>query len=247
LPNLGELNSYMYQHNLVEPIQDNWESFRVMLAPFVDCWWHGAELKFEQTELCLKVFVADNLIIEFRYDKAMSHPLTVSCLDVSEGEMDTDHFAQDFVTPDYEKWAESEVLSRPGNEVYWRVHTENLLKEALSNPGMSIMARPFQIFSRYLYDVANRASELGDAKLDSLMCRLTLYDCADPTSPHFDAKRLESVEQLAAEAGPSQPKTWTSEQRSQVSKILEDIAKVGLPNPRDLDVALDAIEQHSHN
>ncbi|AGS80937.1 hypothetical protein [Caulobacter phage Cr30] len=34
----------------------------------------------------------------------------------------------------------------------------------------------------------------------------------------------------------------TDEQREEIARILEIIAEEGLPNPRDLDVALDAIE-----
>lgn len=36
--------------------------------------------------------------------------------------------------------------------------------------------------------------------------------------------------------------TFTEEQREEVARILEMVAKDGLPGPRDLDVALDAIE-----
>lgn len=34
----------------------------------------------------------------------------------------------------------------------------------------------------------------------------------------------------------------TGERRDEIAKILETVAKDGLPHPRDLDVALDAIE-----
>lgn len=35
----------------------------------------------------------------------------------------------------------------------------------------------------------------------------------------------------------------TEEQRSEIARILETVAKDGLPSPRDLDAALDAIEE----
>lgn len=35
---------------------------------------------------------------------------------------------------------------------------------------------------------------------------------------------------------------FTEEQRDEIARILETVAKDGLPGPRDLDVALDAIE-----
>lgn len=37
--------------------------------------------------------------------------------------------------------------------------------------------------------------------------------------------------------------SWTEEQRDEVARILTMIAEDGLPHPRDLDSALDAIEQ----
>jgi hypothetical protein len=70
--------------------------------------------------------------------------------------------------------------------MYWRVHTESMLKECLVNDQTKIMARPFEIFGKILYSVADRARELNDPELNSLMCRLTLFTQADPYSPDYD-------------------------------------------------------------
>jgi hypothetical protein len=75
----------------------------------------------------------------------------------------------------------------------WRVHTPSLLKEILNNKGANILHRPVQIFASILSQVAQRASELNDAKLNALMCRLTLYVIADPESPEYDKERAEAI------------------------------------------------------
>ncbi len=69
---------------------------------------------------------------------------------------------------------------------YWRVHTPNLLRELLSNNGAEALTRPVQIFSSLLLQVAARAIELNDPKLNALMCRLALYTIADPQSPDYN-------------------------------------------------------------
>jgi hypothetical protein len=68
----------------------------------------------------------------------------------------------------------------------WKVHTPNLLKETLTNPGTSALSTPFSIFGKLLAAVAERAIELKDPELDKLMLRLTLYSQADPESPDYD-------------------------------------------------------------
>lgn len=62
----------------------------------------------------------------------------------------------------------------------WRVQTHTLLKEVLeANPSMWIMTKPLNIFRMLLVEVAERAAELNDPKLNILMLRLAMYE-ADP-------------------------------------------------------------------
>lgn len=68
----------------------------------------------------------------------------------------------------------------------WRVHTPNLLKEVLSNPGTGMLIIPLKILGKLLTAVGDRASELNDPELNKLMLRLTIYSAADPESPDFD-------------------------------------------------------------
>lgn len=106
------------------------------------------------------------------------------------------------------------------------------------------MRIPFQIFANLLYAVAERAVDLNDPQLNALMCKLTLYSLADPHSEDFDQEKYEAAMQQAREAADSgnNPRSWNEDQRDAVARVLEDIAANGLPGPRDLDVALDAIQ-----
>lgn len=75
----------------------------------------------------------------------------------------------------------------------WRVHTPNLTEEVLRNPTASILMQPMNIFRRILCEVAERASELNDDKMNALMMRLTLYEVSDPSSPQYDRQLVEET------------------------------------------------------
>lgn len=77
-----------------------------------------------------------------------------------------------------------------GKVIYWKCHTPLLLKEIVkNNPTIAqTAARPIDIMAKILYCVADRARELGDEELNSLMCRLTLYSQSDPTSKDYDKR-----------------------------------------------------------
>lgn len=75
----------------------------------------------------------------------------------------------------------------------WKVDTQRLLQEVLSNNGTSILVRPLQILGRLLFDVGEIASRINDPELNKLMIRLTIYECADPASPNYDRELCERV------------------------------------------------------
>ncbi len=75
----------------------------------------------------------------------------------------------------------------------WSCHTPNLLCEILCNPGMDIMTKPLQIFGHILSEVADRAIELDDPRLNLLMLRLTLYEAADLDLPHVTPESLQEA------------------------------------------------------
>lgn len=81
----------------------------------------------------------------------------------------------------------------PGRNLVWRCHTPGLLQEILNNPGTGILKRPLQIFAGMLEEVATRAAELNDPKLNALMCRLTLYAISDPYEPEYDKDVTDKI------------------------------------------------------
>jgi hypothetical protein len=80
----------------------------------------------------------------------------------------------------------------------FRCHTPNLLKEIMCNNHMSILVQPMRIFQDLLAQVATRAIELDDEKLNKLMVRLTLFEQADPASPHY-SKEITAWAQTPSE------------------------------------------------
>ena len=76
---------------------------------------------------------------------------------------------------------------------YWRVHVSRLLVEICNNPQCSSLVTPLRILRNKLAEVAQRAAELNDDKLNGLMAELALYSVADPDDKDFDSQVKESV------------------------------------------------------
>jgi hypothetical protein len=74
----------------------------------------------------------------------------------------------------------------------WSVNTVCLLQEICNNPGTAMLKIPLNIFKNILAEVAERAIELDDKKLNILMLRLWLYECTPD-------ERMELIEQLEGE------------------------------------------------
>jgi hypothetical protein len=68
----------------------------------------------------------------------------------------------------------------------WTVHIPGLFGEIIGNSQTSRLARPLQLTSNLLGQVAQRAAQLNDPILNALMMDLTLYEIADPDSPEYD-------------------------------------------------------------
>lgn len=73
----------------------------------------------------------------------------------------------------------------------WKVNTKGLLNEVLTCKGSSILYIPLRIFMVLLAQVALRATELNDKKLNQLMMRLGLYDISNPESKEYDPNFVE--------------------------------------------------------
>jgi hypothetical protein len=80
------------------------------------------------------------------------------------------------------------------NYVFWRINTPALIKEIIDcTPGTGIFRAPFQIFMEILSEIGERASELNDPIMNGLMCRLAIYEMADPYSNEYDKALLDAT------------------------------------------------------
>ena len=78
----------------------------------------------------------------------------------------------------------------------WKVNTPQLLKEILCNNEMAILFQPINIYKDLLLELAERAIELNDPKLNALMCRMALYEVSNPYSKEYDAEITNMVIEL---------------------------------------------------
>lgn len=86
----------------------------------------------------------------------------------------------------------------------WSVNTPDLLKDIIPNMRASESISPsiITIFGSLLAEVAKRATELHDPKLDSLMLRLNLYECDGANGDaknKWRVKMIDKLEKMAAE------------------------------------------------
>ena len=84
----------------------------------------------------------------------------------------------------------------------WSVNTPELLNDIIPNMRQSESISPsiIRIFGSLLAQVAKRATELHDAKLDVLMLRLNLYECEGNTSEEKNAWRVKMIDTLERRA-----------------------------------------------
>ena len=75
----------------------------------------------------------------------------------------------------------------------WRVHTHGLLKEILSDPQNRMLEIPLNIMLGILREVAQRAVELNDAKMNECMIRLGLYSISNPDDPEYDPVLVSKI------------------------------------------------------
>lgn len=83
------------------------------------------------------------------------------------------------------------------NKLLWKVHTGSLLSEILNNNTTSVLHIPIKTFAMLLTQVSVRASQLNDPILNDLMCKLSLYEIADPYSKDYDPEKVEEIEKLS--------------------------------------------------
>jgi len=79
------------------------------------------------------------------------------------------------------------------NKLTWKVNTPGLLNEIMSNNGVAVLYKPLVIFASILLEVGERASELNDPKLNALMCRLAIYEIADPNNKNYNKELSQKI------------------------------------------------------
>lgn len=78
-------------------------------------------------------------------------------------------------------------------KVYFKVHTPNLLKEVMCNPGTGALKIPIRVLQGYLIKLAQRAIELNDPELNLIMCEMALYGNSDPTDENYDPNIIDDL------------------------------------------------------
>lgn len=85
--------------------------------------------------------------------------------------------------------------------VEWRVNTPALVGEiANNNSQMAFLRAGLQIFMGILYELGECASRINDPILNGMMCRLAIYEIADPYNKGFNQEQLDEVLRLYKEA-----------------------------------------------
>jgi len=75
----------------------------------------------------------------------------------------------------------------------WKVHTYGLFKEILDNSQCSLLIIPVNILLDLLRQVAQRATELNDEKMNELMIRLGLYSIANPEDADYNPELISKI------------------------------------------------------
>lgn len=73
--------------------------------------------------------------------------------------------------------------------IEWRINTAGFLKEVFDhNPKLGGVLRfPINVLRNFLIQIAERASEINDTKLNAIMAQMALYDRCDPYSKDYDS------------------------------------------------------------
>lgn len=76
----------------------------------------------------------------------------------------------------------------------WRCNTAAMLKEIINNnKDLGILKIPFKIFGDMLYELGEISARINDPELNSMMCRLAIYDQSDPYSPNYDPELVSNT------------------------------------------------------
>jgi len=84
--------------------------------------------------------------------------------------------------------------NRNEDDLEWKMHFPTFIAEvANNNSEMAGLKIGFQLMQNLLGQVAQRASELNDPQLNAMMCKMALYEIADPYSKEYDPERVKKI------------------------------------------------------
>jgi hypothetical protein len=76
----------------------------------------------------------------------------------------------------------------------WQVHTRGLFEEITNGSNTNgVFKIPLNIMLGVLREVAQRATELNDPKMNELMVRLSLYSVANPDDPEYNPELVSKI------------------------------------------------------
>jgi len=78
-------------------------------------------------------------------------------------------------------------------KVVWRIHLSRMLDQLFDTNEMGVWVRPIQQLAKIMDEIATRASELNDPKMNALMCRLGLYAISNPDDPEYDPEATRTI------------------------------------------------------
>lgn len=87
-------------------------------------------------------------------------------------------------------------------KLQWKIHLPNLLSEITScslRDGSGILRVPLNTLRILLQELTSIAIRIDDPELHKVLCKLTLYDIADPEHPDYDPDVFKKLDKLIEE------------------------------------------------
>lgn len=154
------------------------------------------------------------------------------------------------------------IVNRDGNKIHpgqvesktfnveWKCHFPRLMKEIMDcNPTAGVLYVPVNLMMGMISRVASRAAKLNDPIMNDLMCKLTLYESADPSSKEYDPEMMKIVEdmdkaQVVKEKAKKEGPTFTVKAINETINALKNDSAGNEPaTMTDLDFAVKMLQE----
>ena len=86
-------------------------------------------------------------------------------------------------------------INQTNPSLEFKINTPQFLKEVFDeNPKLGgIFFVPANTLRTYLIQIAERAAELNDPKLNAIMCQMALYEISDPYQEGYNEKLTKKI------------------------------------------------------